>query len=274
MLRLARIAAACLLIGCSSGARPDEGAEPHASGVARAALGTAGYSWRTHAAPSLHLHYLPGSHAARHIRELAASAEEALRHDLALIGASSPSGPLELFLVDSREQARQLTGNPYMGQAIPGEMSAFFVVIPGIDPAFRHEIMHALSLALWGTHRTGSWLAEGVATWAAGGCQGKSVAAIAAGLLRAGTLLPLPELRGGFWEVDEVNAYITAGSAVDYLARTRGHAAVEALWRQPANGLAHPLGHDGAGIEGAWRAYLASIPAAELDPALLRRHGC
>lgn len=181
---------------------------------------------------------------------------------------------MELFTVNSREQARQLTGNPYMGQAVPGELSVILVILPGIRPAFRHEIMHALSLSLWGTQRTGTWVSEGVATWAAQMCQGKSVDAIAAGFLRKGRLLPLPKLAATFWEVDEAQAYFTAGSAIGYLVRTRGNAAVEALWRQSPAGLEHPLGVDGPAIEGRWRAHLASIPAAELDMVMLRKRGC
>ncbi|HEY0025096.1 MAG TPA: hypothetical protein VGB24_19435 [Longimicrobium sp.] len=179
-----------------------------------------------------------------------------------------------MFLVDSREQARELTGNPYMGQAVPGELSVFLVILPGIRPAFHHEIMHALSLSLWGTQRTGTWISEGVATWAAGMCQGHSVDAIAAGFLHKGRLLPLPELAATFWEVDELRAYFTAGSAIGYLARTRGNAAVEALWRQSPDGVKHPLGEGGAEIERTWRAHLASIPAAELDTITLRTRGC
>lgn len=274
MLRLALLAAASLLTGCTSAPADDRAAEPHAAGAARASLTTAGYSWRTYAGPSLHLHYLPDSYAAQHIWEFARDAENALHHDLALIGASRPPGIVEVFLVDSREQARQLTGNPYMGQAVPGELSVFLVILPGIRPAFRHEIMHALSLSLWGTNRTGTWISDGVATWAAEMCQGKSVDAIAAGFLRKDRLLPLRELAATFWEVDEAQAYFTAGSAVGYLARIRGNAAVEALWRQSADGLEHPLGEDGADIEARWRAHLASIPAAELDMVTLRKYGC
>ncbi|HEX8318842.1 hypothetical protein [Longimicrobium sp.] len=274
MLCLALLAVACFLTGCTSAPSDDRVAEPHGSGAARASLTTAEYSWRTYAGQSLHLHYLPDSYAAQHIREFARDAEKGLHHDLALIGASRPPGVVEVFLVDSREQARQLTGNPYMGQAVPGELSVFLVILPGLRPAVRHEIMHALSLSLWGTHRTGTWISDGVATWATGMCQGKSVDAIAAGFLRQGRLLPLPELAATFWEVDELRAYFTAGSAIGYLAQTRGNAAVEALWRQSPDGVEHPLGEGGAEIERRWRAHLASIPAAELDMVTLRESGC
>lgn len=273
MLRLPFVALACVLAACARGSA-DGAAAPHASGVARRALSAPGFAWRTHAAEGLHLHYLAGSYAAAHLPELVAKAEEALRHDLALTGEPAPREPLELFLVDSRAQAEHLTGNGYMGQAIPGELTAFFVVLPARAPAFRHEIMHALSLALWGTHRAGTWLSDGVATWAAGTCQGKSVDAIVAGFIARGELLPLIELAARFWEVDELHAYLSAGSAVSHVARTGGNAAVQALWKHDPAAGEHPLGPDGAGMEAAWRAHLAAVPAATVDTVLLRRQGC
>lgn len=273
MPRLATVALALVFAACASDA-PDRSAEPHASGVARRALSAAGFGWRTHAGRGFHLHYLPGSNTAARLDEFAEKAEEALRHDLALMAEPAPREPLELFLVDSRAEAERLTGLAAMGQAIPGELTAFFVVLPGREPAFTHEIMHAFSLALWGTHRTGSWLSDGVATWAAGNCQGKSVDAIAAGFLQRGELLPLPDLAARFWEVGELNAYLSAGSAVGHVARTRGNAAVEALWKHdPAPGE-HPLGPGGAEMERAWRAHLATVPPATVDTAVLRRRGC
>ncbi|HEX6908810.1 MAG TPA: hypothetical protein VF142_00365 [Longimicrobium sp.] len=267
-------AAAAVLAGCAGDGGADGSAAPHAAGAARAALSAPGFDWRTHAGPGFHLHYRPGSLAAARIHDFAREADEALRHVLALMGQAAPRAPLELFLVDSRAQARQLTGNEFMGQAVPGELTAFFVVLRERAPAFRHEIMHALSLTLWGPHRAGSWLSDGVAAWAAGSCQGKSVDAIAAGFLQRGELLPLAELAGRFWEVDELRAYMSAASAVNHLARTRGNAAVAALWKQRASPGGHPLGEDGARLERAWRAHLATLPPATVDTAQLRRHGC
>jgi hypothetical protein len=161
-----------------------------------------------------------------------------------------------------------------MGQAIPGELTAFFVVLPGRPPAFRHEIMHALTLMLWGMHRTGSWLSDGVATWAGGRCQGHSVDAVAAGFLRDGTLQPLGRLAEHFWTTDELHGYITAGSAVGFLARTRGPQAVRLLWGIVLPTGTHPLGPGGEELEAAWRRHLESVPPARIDLERLRLHGC
>jgi hypothetical protein len=260
---------ACAVAGCAPGRTP-----PHGTGVARETLSREGFAWRTAEADGIHLHYLPGSYASAHAPDLARAAEAALRHDLVLAGLPPQAGPMELFLVNSREQGRQLTGHEFMGQAIPGELTAFFVAEPGKPPAFRHEIMHALSLKLWRGHRTGSWLSEAVAEWASGACQGHTVDAIASGFLRDGRLPPLTELAGRFWEIDELHAYVTGGSTVAFVARGGGASAVRALWEMhPAPG-AHPLGDGGAEVEAAWRRYLATVPPARIDLGRLRQHGC
>jgi len=266
---LAVLGLACTPAACAPG-RPT----PHGGETARAALARPGFAWRTLEANGIHLHYLPGGDAAANAPELARRAEAALRYDLALARMPAVRDTVELFLVDSREQARQLTGQGYMGQAIPGELTAFFVVEPGKPPLFRHEIMHALSLKLWGTPRTASWLSEGVATWAQDRCQGHGVDAIAAGFLRDGRLPALGELANRFWEIDEMHAYITAGSAVAFVAHAGGAGAVEALWKLDPQANAHPLGAGGVEMEAAWRRHLGSIPPARLDTARLRQHGC
>jgi len=267
--RLLVLAAVAISAGCAG-----DRARPHADGVARAALVHPGFDWRTEEAAGVHLHYLPGTWAATHAPELARDAAAALRYDLALADLSRPSQPVELFLVSSREQARQLAGRGTMGTAVPGELTTVYVADPTKRLAFRHEIMHALTLLQWGTQRTGSWLQEGVATWAGGSCHGHSVDEVAAGFLRDGTLPPLDSLAAHFWETDELHGYFTAASTVAYLARTQGPHAVRYLWMTvPAPGE-HPLGANGAAIEAAWRRHLATVPPARIDPERLRRHGC
>jgi hypothetical protein len=269
ILRLLALAVLCATTGCAT-----DRAEPHGGHSAHRTLSREGYAWRTVEAPGIHLHYLPGGYAAEHAPAMADAAAEALRYDLALAGLPRQSEPVELFLVGSREQMRDVTGWGYRGQAVPGELTAFFIAEPATRPAFRHEIMHALTLMLWGQHRTGTWLAEGVATWAGGGCQGHSVDAIAAGFLRDGTLPRLDSLDARFWETDELHGYFTAASAVGFLARTRGHDYVRLLWEMVMPSEMHPLGLDGAAIEDAWHRHLSTVPPARIDPERLRLHGC
>ena len=269
ILRFLALAALCASIGCAT-----DRAEPHGDPFARRTLSADGFAWRTIEEPGIHLHYLPGGYAAEHAPAMARAAAEALRYDLDLAGLPRPSEPVELFLVASREEMTELTGRPYRGQAIPGELTAFFITEPATRPAFRHEIMHALTLRTWGWERSAVWLSEGVATWAGGGCQGHTVDAIAAGFLRDGTLPRLDSLYAHFRLIDELHGYFTAASAVGFLARTRGSASVHRLWGAMLPPRSHPLGPDGAAIEDAWRRHLSTVPPARIDPDRLRLHGC
>jgi hypothetical protein len=263
------LGAACALAGCAP-----RRARPHGTGVARAALSHDGFAWRTVEADGIHLHYLPGGFAAAHAPERARAAATALRYDLALVAMPGPAEPVELFLVSSREQARALTGNGFMGQAIAGELTAFLVDTVGKRLAFRHEIMHALSLQRWGLPASGPFLSEGLATWAGGGCQGHSIDAVAAGFLRQGTLPPLDSLAAHFREVDELRGYATAASAVGFVMRAGGPSAVRTLWQAPHAPGMHPLGSGGKETEAAWRRHLSTVTPARLDTARLRLHGC
>jgi hypothetical protein len=247
---------------------------PHGGPIARATLSRPGFAWRTARAPGVHVHYLPGSYAAAHAHDLARAAAASLARDLAFGQLRAPGEPVELFLSSSRGQQRQLTGLAVTGHAEAGELTAFVVVAPGWPPPFSHEIMHALTLKLWGLPPGGPWISEGVATWAAGPCQGHTADAIAAGFLRDGTLPPLRDLAARFRRFDEMHGYVTAASAVAFVARSGGPAAVRARWQARPSPGAHPLGADGDAVEAAWRRHLASVRPARFDVARLRRHGC
>jgi len=263
---VAFIAIACALAGCGR-----ERTVPHAGGVARAALSRPGLAWRTEAGGGIHLHYLPDSYAAAHADSLARAAEAALRYDLALARMQRPPEPVELFPVRAAICSREFTRNSSTGS---GGLTAFFVTVPGKPVQFRHEIMHALSLKLWGRGREATWMAEGVATWAGGSCQGHDADRVAAGFLRDGTLPSFGDLETRFWELEELHGYFTGGSAIAFVARSGGPAAVEALWKRGSVPREHPLGPRGAEIEAAWRRHLAATPPAAIDTARLRLHGC
>jgi hypothetical protein len=247
---------------------------PHGTGAARAALENPAFAWRSATSPAVHLHYLPRSPAEAHVRRHVRAAEEARARALRLLRLPPPREPLELFLVNTREQAAALAGAPRMGQAVPGELTAVFVVREGTRVPFRHEVAHALSLHGWGPMpAAGPWLQEGVATWAGGECQGKPVSAIAAGFAAMRRLPPLSDLTERFWEVDELRAYTTSASLVEFLVRTRGPGELERLWKRGSGGP-HPLDPDGPAAERAWLAHLARTPYALVDTVRLRREGC
>lgn len=261
------VAVTVIAVGACSPSTSDTPKAAHGGRIAERALANAAFHWAVREGPGFHLHYPADSTTAGRIDRLYAAAERAVEHDLATFGEPDTTGPLELLLVDSREQAALITGNPSMGRAVEGELTAVFVAGMEAAPAFRHEVAHVLTLDQWGDHRSGSWIAEGVAMWAAGDCLGLSLDSLAAGYLRQGRLPEWSAMEANFWELDEVAAYIAAGSLIGELERQGGIGAVERLWRDdvwPA-----PV----AEVEEAWRERLAEEKPAYLAPGQLR-YGC
>jgi hypothetical protein len=246
--------------------------------AARELLARPGFAWRLVDAPHARLHVVDGSKVQGLAAALTDSIEAARSAALRTLGeAELPNeAPLELFLVDTREDMQRLMGRPIAGFAQPGELTAAFVAGPGFRPFFRHELTHAYAAVRWGKLSAGEWLTEGLAALAQGRCQGHAIDEIAAGFLASGQVPPLPALRDRFREFPELPSYIEAASVVQFLSRERGMGAIRSIWQGGAGVGAegHPLGADGEATERRWRAHLRSVPPAALDSVRLVREGC
>lgn len=257
------------IIACSS-------VDTTAGPAARELLAAPGFRWRTIESEHLRVHTPVGSDVAAHAKALAESAEVARADALRLLGepldrAGEPKA--ELFFVDSREDMQRLVRQPIGGFAQPGELTAAFVAGDGYRPFLRHELTHAYASFRWGKLEAGEWLTEGLGALAQGECQGHSVDAIAAGYARKDSIPPLRTLASDFRSFPELPSYIAAASAVDFIRRRDGIAAIRTLWKRPRAG-GHPLGANGDSTEAEWRRYLAGVVPASLDVATLRRAGC
>ena len=107
-----------------------------------------------------------------------------------------------------------------------------------IRPAHRHEVMHAVSLRLWGqpgaapddprepsnaaAFYRGGWLREGVATAADNGCVPWSARGIAAQMIAENERIPLDTLTAAFYQKDGLSAYLQGGSLVEFLLEAYG----------------------------------------------------
>jgi hypothetical protein len=273
------VGASVLAVALACAPRPSstlEKAELHGSSTVKYALRNPAFKWRTYARPGLHLHVDEGSHTAQHAAQLADSALRARDHVLRLLEAREDSATLEIFLVDTRDDMKRVAGQSWAGWAQTGEKTAFFVAGKGYRPAFRHELMHAYSLLMWGVPPTGPWITEGLGTWATGDCQGKSFDALAAGFMKSDSLYTLPVLIERFRELPEVRGYLQAASIVETIHRAEGIDGVRRRWQNASltGDGEHPLGPGGDAIEAQWLARLAATTPAFLDTIALRRDGC
>jgi hypothetical protein len=181
---------------------------------------------------------------------------------------------IDVFAVADRRELERLTGLTYGGYADP--LSAT-VVITGhgrVWRALHHEIMHVVSVQLWGVPAApDGWLLEGLGTLAMEQCAGREFDALAAHLLAERRLPGLTALIEEFHSIDDVVSYIGVASAAGWIRDRHGRDAVRALWQQGVAG-AIP-GRTVAELESGWHGHLRTItPAAAEDFDRIREGGC
>jgi hypothetical protein len=216
--------------------------------------------------------------AVTRVGQLADSVERARIAALALLDEKeiAEEAPLEVILVETRDDMRRLAGRSAAGGGFPGELTAVLVAGEDYHPFFRHELTHTYAARRWGKRRSGSWLDEGLAALATGACQGNSVDAVAAGYVASGDSPTLAALNGDFYAIPELPGYFTAASLASFLKHREGVTTLRSIWRGERAGAdhLHPLGPDTERLWSEWRRHLAAAIPATLDPARLRRDGC
>ena len=279
----AATAALLTLLGCGD---PVRDAPPPATGLARATLHAPGARWDSLTDGRLTVYAQPDTWAALHHDEMRLRSARALDHALSLLGESSYPGHVRVFLLESPAHMALVTGQRHNGTADAASHAVLVVANRDWSPFDRHEIMHAASLNLWGepgAARRGStawrregWLREGIAALAEDRCGRWTGRGVAAAMHAAGEGTSLDELTGSFYALDDLRAYLQAGSLVEYLLEIGGRDALRQLWRSGTAGLERVYGRDPAAIDVAWRAWLATTPAAERPPDLeaMREAGC
>ena len=279
-IRFPLIALICIITSCSKSTddRPVSLPVAGTGSTTRKLLANKRFDWRVFETPHARLHTARKSRVFERAPSLADSVEQARAAALTTLEEKDlPNEPkLEVFLLDTRQDMKEITGRTISGFAQPGELTAVFIAGPGYKPLIRHELTHAISFVRWGELRGGDWLAEGLATLTQGTCQGHSPDEMAAGFLAGEKLPSVAAMQNDFRRIGELQGYIGAASFIDYLRRRYGISMVRALWQGNApnsltNDLAKP---EGGNAELEWRIALHTITPANLDSARLYREGC
>lgn len=243
--------------------RPRRGfAEP--TGLAAGLLESG--EWRSAAGRRARVHVRPSAPGAA--AEFVPTADSLAEQNLRWLGVPDADGVLDLFLVADRAEIARVTGRRTGGWADAYGTAAVVAGHGSLRTVARHEMMHVQSHTSWGEpHGAGDWLREGVAVAATGECAGWGLQPVAARLRLDAALLPLEELVERFREQDDLIAYLQAGAFVDYIHRTHGAAAVEALWKDGDDGLRGIAGRSLEALDRRWRDTLAehTAEAASVD---------
>lgn len=217
------------------------------------------------------------------------SLEEALTHAYAFLGAPmNDPAPITVFVTASRTRFPLVLTPTNKGARVKradGRDVIVLVVNDSVRSYARHEVMHVVGFRAWGGQRVPpEWMAEGLATYADGLCQGVPIVAVARDLLRQSPTLTVAELTQQFrarTDVDRHGSYVLAASLIDYLWQTRGRDGFKRIW-QGIDSL--PTGADSrlgfgtadATLTRAWRAHVERVAAMRtgLSPTALQRFGC
>ncbi len=286
----------CLLLafaglsGSAGCARTHPTAVDPPSGLARAALTNEAFRWDSLAAPGFSTYVQSGSYTAAHAGELHARTGAALRHALDLLGESSYPAHLRVFFVGSRDEMVPLSGGRQTGFTDAPAHAVALVENESWRAFTRHEVMHAVSLLLWGhpggaedaprdsaaaqAWQRGGWLREGIAAAAEDRCGPYTNRGVAATMQAEGALIPFDTLAGAFYEQDDLAAYLQAGSLVGYLLATYGQDRFRTLWQSGSVEAAY--GKPVAAVEAEWAAWLRAAPSEAQPESMeaLRGRGC
>jgi hypothetical protein len=225
---------------------------------ARAALQIPGLDWSHQTTRNAEIYVLKGSRAERWARTLPSIVERAIAADLLWLNEPAPGHRLNLFFVGTPKELALLVGSGVGNFSATGEGTAFMIA-DTLAPPIRHEIMHLLSWRFWGPPAS-TWLSEGVATLAAGGCGGYTVDELVAAIRHDGMIVPLDSLWHRFPQYGEPGliAYMEAASLIGFVDRTFGRKALRRLWAPGADGeVRQRIGVDLPTLETQWRMAIA-----------------
>ena len=229
------------------------------TGHAYSMLKAAGQFWESKIFPWGRLHIGASAPETTSVEARASGIHDAIARGAKMLGVAGYDRPLDAFLVADRAEIRALSGQTGASTADALGSTVLLGGYGGMPGVTRHEIMHVLSINIWGVPpEPAAWVREGIATYAAGDCRGYGFHQLAANFAASGQLLPLRTLLDEFYKHDDLVTYLESASVFQYIYETKGLAYARDVWH---SGLEAVLKRNGATLdafEAEWRAYIAN----------------
>lgn len=242
--------------------------------TARATYRDTRFDWRTLRGTTVAVHWYRGGDAfGRRALEIA---ERSIGESARLLGVEERDR-VDFFIYadesDFYDALGPATRENVGGQAIPSLRTLFALITPAeiedrwVGIVIPHELAHLVfdTAVRNPYHYPPTWLNEGLAVYLAQGFDASDRADVR-GAVGDGSLMPLSALTGQFptTRTRFSLAYSESVSAIDFLVRTYGSAALVSLVRSYADGVSDEeaftaaLGTDPAAFEAAWLADLGA----------------
>jgi len=251
-------------------------------GIAARALNNLSFDWKTQSSDHFRIHYLPSSVAEREIDTLIKQNEAYLAKHLALLGVAEYDKVINFFYFDSRDQVKDICSYPVRAWSDPGSRTVLTIRNSEEIGRDAHEIMHIVSLDLWGGWEWKrapalSWLSEGLACYADEPCNGYEPAELAAHILKnTENSVPLDSLATNFRQHPEMIGYMLMASFVQFVLDQYGIELFHNLWMEGYDGFEKVFGKDVVAVEQEWHKYMDTKYADPQVPdwADLIENGC
>jgi hypothetical protein len=238
-----------------------------------------GFHWIETSSPHFLIFYEKGSLAEQRLVHLKQEAEAAIERALGILGEPSYNRGIRLLMLGSRDRMKDLIGQRYKGFAPIGHSVILLVFNEETRPYLRHEIMHKVSIDLWGEPE--AWLREGSGMYADRQCLSypNPLDTITAYLLDKKMIHPMCELMSRFDELTRENdmiTYLQSGSFVQFLYENYTKDQIKTLWQQGRSGIPGIFGKSLDALEADWLDHLESVEMDEVkvDWEELLEKGC
>ncbi len=225
------------------------------------------------------LFFTGNSYALQHINDLKPELSVAFNRALSILNVKSYNRGINILLVDSPEELKELTGIwARGGVASIGNDLAFFPYNKQRRIQFKHEIFHLISNNVWGITQS-RLLNEGSAVYADNECYyDNPLYAIASYLLQSKKTFPLKSLIEEFdnkARESDVIAYLQSAAVFKYLYEKYGIEKMKLLWITGFENFKSIYGLTIEDFEKEWTNYINTIPAPkDMDEKKLLTQGC
>jgi len=217
-----------------------------------------GFVWKTDRSPTFNYFFEPSSTAERDIVMIKAAVEQSRARALKLLGETAGPPGVSVFIVETRDRMKELTGTPQNAWSTPQVIS--FVYGDQVKAVGAHEDRHILARRFWGSPHA-DWLDEGLAVYSDDDWRGHPLHGVAKLLLERGQRIPIAALlKNGWRRNSDLATYPETGSFVKFLYEKYGVDAVKQAWK--GSQIPRAFGKKVDDLEQEWRATVAVADAS------------
>jgi hypothetical protein len=209
------------------------------------------------------IYFRGNSFAAYHLPAIRKHLDLSLKRIFAVVGISEFNRGVNLVMVDSAGELKELTGMYVHGGFSSQGNDEIFFVYNGEKEDFKHEIFHFISNNVWGFNRKSRLLNEGGAVYTEYPCDDDySLYGISSYMLKENKLFSFESLINNFHEKEmesEERAYFESAAIFKYLYENYGIEKMKEIWLKGFDSFDAIYGITLPQFEKEWTAFISTV---------------